>query len=94
MPRLVGDFAEPPERTSGSFGGCVDQLGHRDRQTYTRLRRAEHGYPGDLKGSLVLEQYFGDYITVGVFIATGALLVLAGLATAGAATSVGAGASP
>ena len=31
----------------------------------------------------MLEQYFGDYITVGIFTATGALLVGAGLATAG-----------
>jgi NADH-quinone oxidoreductase subunit A len=31
---------------------------------------------------LVLEQYFGDYITVGIFIAAGALLVGGGLAAA------------
>lgn len=38
---------------------------------------------GGNEGVLVLDQYFGDYITVGVFIATGAFLVGAGLIVAG-----------
>lgn len=42
-----------------------------------------HGYAEDLKGSLVLEQYLGDYITVAVFLAAGAILVGGGLLAAG-----------
>ena len=38
---------------------------------------------GEDEGVFVLEQYFGDYITVAVFLATGGLLVGVGLIVAG-----------
>jgi NADH-quinone oxidoreductase subunit A len=49
----------------------------------TRRGGSEDPFFERTEGVLVLEQYFGDYITVAVFLAAGALLVGVGILVAG-----------